>query len=886
MTRSAEPTRDLRAAPELQPPPAPARWTLRLQPDLDRDLVGGKAAGLSRLLSSGFTTPRGFCVTTETFQHVLHHLTLSATSLEDLRDRLLKAELPRVLREEITAQMDFIGAGRWAVRSSAVDEDGESRSYAGQATTVLDVDSPDALFDALRAVWASHFQLESLLYRAQDRVSITLPPMAVLVQEMLDPEVAGVLFTTNPLTDDASEVVVSAARGTGEVVVAGRGGETHYLDKHSGYVLRQVTDRKIPLLSDVQLRELTSLARAAEDTLGPHRDLEWAYVLHHDHPSQPRLVLLQDRPITTDAMDDPLQTVWTNTNVGEALPGVATPMTWSIIEDFSRQGFEQAFGTLGLTVPDDAELVRSFRGRIYLNLSQFMSIASGQPLFKPERLFSMAGGGGVDLVRDIYEHRSRRGFFKRLPMTIPRVLGAQISMPLIAPLWGKYFTSKVRDFLDRDLTVLSREDLIDELLRLDGLFDRTGLIMLTTSSNFLMSYVVTAEFLRILGGEEAPRREQELISGLDVKSAEPGLALLEMGRMIRRSIRLRRILTDNDSDSTLDALIAEGHHPEVSEFLEVLDDFRTTYGHRAPREAELATPRWREDSSFLFDVLRSFVLAPHLPSSIDVQRDRKRTKKSARKFIDDALPDGLGVLFKGILSFTRSNARRREYMRDRVVDSLSIYRRFFLECGRRLHETGCLRDAEDVFYLTREELQAWLVDPATARDFPTLVLVRRALFDHFRSQSDPPDTFILRGNTIVAEEDSPLSDRVIHDESGSLVEIRGLPGSPGRVSGPARVILDPTTEDARIHPGEILVAPYTDVGWTPLFLAASGVVMCLGGPLSHSCIVAREYGIPAVVNARQATETISTGDWITVDGDRGLVYVRDDPTEEPTPGGT
>lgn len=864
--------------------PAPTQWTVRLEQEVRPELIGGKARGLASLLKEGYLVPPGFCVTTEAFEASINSLAIEADSLENLQERVLAASLPPALIAEVKAQLEFIGASRWAVRSSAVDEDSAERSFAGQGHTVLNLQNLEEVLDAIRQVWAGHFRIESLLYRARDEVQTVLPPIALVVQEMLDPLSAGVLFTLNPLTGDDDEVVVSSAPGLGSTVVAGKSGETHYLDKNSGYIRRQVTNAQREHLTEEQLRELTSIARGVEQTLGPAQDIEWAYGQSRQHPHHPRFHLLQARPITSNATSPRAETVWTNTNVGEALPGVATPMTWSIIHDFSQRGFEQAFGTLGLTVPEESCLVRSFRGRIYLNLTQFMSIASGVPLLNPERLFSMAGGGGVSLVRDIYEKRSKRDFLKRLPLTIPKIVAAQVSMPLIAPLWGKFFTGKVEEFFDRDLGALNQREMARELKHLDALFDRTGLVMLSTSSNFLMSYVITVELLRLFGGEEAARREQELLSGLNVKSAEPGLALLELGRMVRRSLRLRKIITSTAPDEIFQALWNQGEHRDVADFLAALDGFRKNYGHRAPREAELATPRWREDTSFLFEVLRSFVEAPHLPSSTEVQREQKRTRRRARKFLDENLPNGVDFLFQGILAFTRSNACRREYMRDRVVDSLDVYRRFFLTTGRRLAAEGYIQKAEDVFFLTRQEVQGWLEKEADPSDFALLILTRRALYEHFRSQPDPPDTFLLRGEQVVPDESPPLHfDRKAAEDGSSYMELRGLPGSPGRVTGRARVIIDPHNEDAKIRPGEILVAPYTDVGWTPLFLTAAGVVMSLGGPLSHSCIVAREYGIPTVVNAKRATELLKTGDWITVDGDRGVVYVRPQTPTTPDP---
>ncbi|MBA2664818.1 MAG: hypothetical protein H0U74_21195 [Bradymonadaceae bacterium] len=855
---------------------APRRYTLRLDAEnCAQDQIGGKAQGLRRLIKEGFWVPQAFCVTTAAFDSVTASVIAAAPDLEALQAAIRSIEFPPAMVEEIEAQMRFLGARSWAVRSSALEEDQSSYSFAGQQISVLGVSGLEAVLDAIRQVWASLYSLESLLYRAQLELNVVPRAMAVVIQQMVHPAMGGVMFTVNPLSGDRQEVVISSAAGSAETVVGGGASNTYYIEKSSGYARHHIAgvDGQGGTLSPIQLAELARAARRVETLFGAPQDVEWVY---EAQPAQSlRLVFLQSRPITTDATESRAPSVWTNANVGEALPGVATPLTWSIIHNFSRKGFEQAFATLGLSVPEEYELVRGFRGRVYLNLTQFMSVASGIPVLKPETLFSMAGGGGVELVRNRYEKRAETRFWLNLPTTLPKIAAAQISMPLLAPLWGKYFTQKCEEFFDRDLSRVSLARLKDELELVDSLFDRTGLVMLTTSSNFLMSYVATRELLRWWGGPDAAQRERELFGGMQVKSAEPGLALLELGRLLRRSRRLRRLITETAPAKIHETLVEHSEHLDVAQFLADLDEFRRRYGHRAPREAELATPRWREETTFLFEVLKSFVNAPRLASSLEVERDRVRAREVSNEIIAASFLPGFKQAFEVVLKLTRSNARLREYMRDRVVDALDMYRRFFLACGHHLTESAQLHAPTDVFFLTYDEIRAWLDDPAQAEAFALNVVVRKALHEAFRNQPDPPDTFLLRGSEMVAEEEIGVRIQTgAEGGEGVYLELRGLPGSAGRVTGRARVIHDPNNEDATILPGEILVAPYTDVGWTPLFLTASAVVMSLGGPLSHSCIVAREYGIPTVVNAKRATEIIRTGDLVTVDGDRGVVYVR------------
>lgn len=853
------------------------------------DRVGGKAQGLRRLAQEGFLIPPTFCVTTDAFEEFTRPLIAAAEDLASLRASIVSLTFPDTFVDEITRQLAYIGGTSFAVRSSGLEEDQHTQSFAGQQLSVLDVESVEGVLGAICEVWASLFGEEALLYRAQMGLDVVPGAMGVVVQQMVHPVMGGVMFTVDPLNSTDEEVVISAAAGTVESVVGGRESNTYYLDKSSAYVRHHIAaaeseselayaSREVANgghLTQVQLSTLVDAGRRIEAIFGCPQDIEWAWGDRRLSRHEPaKLYFLQARPITTDGSRVEETSVWTNANVGEALPGVATPLTWSIIRKFSRKGFEQAFGTLGLSVPAEYELVGEFRGRVYLNLTEFMSVASGIPLLKPETLFAMAGGGGVELVQNSYERRSARGFWWKLPVTVGKVIGAQLAMPVVAPVWGKYFTEKCEEFFDRDLREVSHARLRDELNQIDKLFDRTGLVMLSASSNFLMSYVVTSELLKWWGRPEGAGRERELFGGMQVKSAEPGLALLELGRLLRRSYRLRRLVETTPASEVHGVLVAHSMHEDVADFLAALDEFRSEYGHRAPREAELSTPRWREDTTFLFEVMKSFVAAPHLASPLQLERERMRAREVSEEIVAGVFLPGLKQAFELVLKITRGNAQRREYMRDRVVDALDIYRRYFQACGHHLVREGFLRRADDVFYLTYDEIRSWLNHPPIAVHFAQRALVRKTVQEQFRSQPDPPDTFLLRGKEMIAEEEIGVRVQTGCEESeGVFLELHGLPGSSGRVTGHARVIHDPRSEDAMILPGEILVAPYTDVGWTPLFLTARAVVTSLGGPLSHSCIVAREYGIPTVVNAKRATEIIQTGDVLTVDGNRGIVFI-------------
>jgi pyruvate,water dikinase len=832
----------------------------------DPNLVGGKAAGLEALRAAGCRVPEGFTVTTRGYDEVLEREARAASALEQLSDRVRVVELPAALVDEVAMRMRRVeGVERWVVRSSAVGEDAASESFAGIHESVVGAEDLDEVLDAIRTVWASGLTTEAVLYRERMGLEPTPEAMAVVVQRMLSPSSGGVMFSSNPVSGE-DELVVSASRQGAQAVVEGVAGSTYYVEKSTGYARRvEHHGGEGEVLTPAQVRELARTCRAIEARLGGPQDIEWAYCPEGEGDE---LYLLQARAVTTDASEGAAPQVWTNTNVGEALPGVGTPLTWSVIKRFSRKGFERAFGTLGLTVPREYELVGSFSGRVYLNLTEFMSVASAIPFMKPSTLFELAGGGGAELVQEVYERRSSLSFIARLPVTVPRVVAAQLSMPVVAPMWESYFTARCKRFFQMDLTRRNHTELAGVLEDVERLFDLNGMVMLTVSSNFLMTTVVAREALRLLGGETALSHERALFSGLNVRSAEPGFALLELGRKARRSLRLRRLVSQTPTDQVLDALKANSAHEDVADFLEQIEEFRAAYGHRAPREAEIATPRWREDTTFVFEVIKGFIESPSLPSSLELMREQERAQKEAHEALDDIVGGSVGGALRWAFTFARGNARRREAMRSLVVDSLDMYREVLLECGKRMVKVGQIDDVDDVFFITVDEVRAWLADASVAEGFGLSVLARKAIHDTWRGMPDPPGTFSSRGGEVVAD----ASYRAL-GEVDETFEMNGLPGSSGRVTGRARVMFDPR-EEPRLAAGEVLVVPYADVGWTPLFLSASAVVMSLGGPLSHACVVAREYGIPAVVNAIGATEVIRSGDLVTVDGDRGIVWVR------------
>jgi pyruvate,water dikinase len=335
-----------------------------------------------------------------------------------------------------------------------------------------------------------------------------------------------------------------------------------------------------------------------------------------------------------------------------------------------------------------------------------------------------------------------------------------------------------------------------------------------------------------------------------------------MARFVREHPPLEDLFARTPTEEILETLQRSADGRVVKQRFE---RFLAEFGNRAVREAEISTPRWHEMPSFLLEVIRTHLEAPYLPTTAELERERVTKRKETTEMIRQYFKPGLGVLFRRILARTQQNARLRETLRAMVTDTLAMYRHFFLAVGSRLVAERVLAELDDVFYLTRYEVEGYLRASASVSDLTLAVATRRAEYVAFVESANPPDTFVLHAGDKIPEATASLP--------ADTPLLKGLAASPGRVTGHARVIHD-LTVDPHLHPGEILVAPFTDVGWTPLFLVAAAVVADIGGPLSHSSVVAREYGIPCVVNVKEATALIKTGDLITVDGDAGVVFLK------------
>jgi phosphohistidine swiveling domain-containing protein len=846
--------------------------------------VGGKAAKLAWLARHGFDVPEAWILPEDAFAQALRVLPpgcdprslLRAAGGQagmkraaEARQRILAAELPEGLRKELEQLWKRVGARvPWglAVRSSATCEDGALVSMAGLAESRLGVRGPEALADAIRAVWASLASGRALAYLAAHGIRDV--SMAVVIQCMVVAEAAGVMFTRSPDVRSRGQRIINAGLGLGAPVVEGVTAPDVLRVDERGRLVEAVIARKSrkmvigefgveeidnanpdrPALSDERVMSLAETALRLEKLDSCAWDVEFAC-------DAERTWIVQARPVTGRGFPDggDETTVWSTVNVGEALPGVATPLTWSIAGAFSEAGFKSAFAALGCKIPRHAQLVGNVHGRFYLNLSTFMRIAAEVPGLDPRSLIELGGGaGGEELALQVADV-SRTRFYTRLPFVATRLLREQFRLDADVARF-EALADKARDAHNAlDLAILPDDGLARTLRDLQGLLDRTGTTMLTCASSALATHLALKAVLVRVAPLGAERVTQALTGGIrDLETARPAIAILRIANIARGEPEARAAIL-KESTSGLDA-IPEGPTRRA------LGSFFELYGDRAVREAELSTPRWREDPRTVLTMVRIALRGDAIDAEPALARARAQADTESARLMPK-LNVAEQTLVRHLVARAQKSARLRERMRGWVTRVLGMLRAACLEADRRLlrlvpelaedrtHSIG------SAFFLTIDELHQAL---RTSRaDLAPLVRARRAEFARDQARPDPPATFVGAPPSVVLP---PLG--------GDL--LRGLPASPGVVEGTARVLLS-ADEMGRLEPGEVLVVHTTDVGWTPLFLLAAGVVTELGGPLSHAAVVTREFGVPSVVNIEGVTRAIKTGDRVRVDGGTGVV---------------
>ncbi|UJW30402.1 pyruvate, water dikinase [Saccharothrix sp. AJ9571] len=799
--------------------------------DLDSsmiELAGGKAAGLGEMIRAGERVPDGFCLTVESY---------------------VARDLPEKALLEAYRQL---GGGRVAVRSSATAEDLPDASFAGQQDTFLDVEGDGPLVDAVRECWASLHSDRATAYRAA--AGIDDAAMAVVVQRMIDPVVAGVLFTANPITGCRTEMVVDAAPGLGTAVVDGSVVADHYVlgegspDSPEG-----------GCLDDLQLRQLRDAGRRLQRHFGSPQDIEWAI-----DPAG-TLWLLQSRPITT-LFPLPPGTGETRLYLEfghiQGMLRPCTPMGVSLLKIGAAQWF-QAHGVRDALLDPLPRLV-PIGGRLYFDLTDFIrSTVLRDQLPTSLEIYGPRVQSSMERMLTDPRFAPRPGLPFRLGNAVrvtallaPSLLAGLVSS-LVRPDAARARAYRAVDEIRRrtvppeTATAGTRLDWVAE--------DSHGVVMsrgmLGLMGPLMAGIMVGAAPAALLGDLVSAEELDVVLGGMPHNvTTEMDLELWDLAVKARE----HRALFLGTAPAELATRYRAGELPDIG-----MARFLDRYGLRAAAEIDVGLPRWEEDTAPLWATIANYLRVDD-PAQEPDRRFRLAAAK-AEEMIDTLarrvrrerpIRGRIAVFF---MRRSRRLTGLREIGKFAWLPALQTSRRQLLMIGEHLVTRRLLARADDIMFLDLGEARSAVRHGADHRD---LVALRRADYRRELRRPSVPGALLSDGTDVEAlAPTEPAEDGVL----------TGMAGAAGRATGKARVIRDPA--GAHIEPGEILVAPTTDPGWTPLFLTTAGLVTETGSPLAHGPTVAREYGIPAVICVRNATREIKTGQLITIDGSAGTVRI-------------
>lgn len=803
---------------------------------------GSKATNLG-LIARISRTANGFCLSSEVYFSALKQAGIlekvisiaEAVQTEDL-DRIteisqaiaaliLGTTLPTKLEEEIKrAYTTLAGAKnlKVAVRSSAASEDLPSASFAGQMESYLNVETFDDVIESVKSCWASLWSPRAIHYRFQKGISQPKTGMAVIIQEMVPAQVAGVMFTANPLTNSRKEIYIEAVKGLGESLVQGEeNGDRYILDKEGLFIKSIDTVQHDAYLTDFFIRLLANEGIKLEyNFFDACQDVEWAF-------SKGEIYILQSRPITTladeeaDYLPEEKMTriqrdIWTNVN--ERFPEPVLPIDSVIAKIYYLSLFE-AYRDLGFEVP----------------ITDWHYVERG-------------------IFPDFFTPPAIRAKTKRYLK-----LGKMLILD-IAKQWkiNEAIFDKYLKLLQNDLIKTFPMEIILEYLE-DALkdFQRTNTFRYLLYIQYGAVYNFLGRLLRFIFGEEGLKLHEDLVSGQPQITMELNERLMELAGRAKQDEKVKAIISQF-APVEIPSKLSEV--PEGKIFLRDFEAFLSKYGDREVSQGlgGIAAYTWCEKPEVVWGMLKGSLLAKNKPK--DVQDSLLERRKNAEVRLGELISAG-GIklvpfrgLLKKLIDYARKYTAFREDSHFYLTQAMPVFRSMFMAIGKQLVTRGVLKDANDVMYFTYWELKDFI----------------HAIYSYKKISKLEIEEHLLGEKQKLERRKKRWLARDLQVELTNVNTLQGIGASSGKASGVCRIIINPE-EFSRLQPGDILVAQYTNPSWTPVFSFIGGLVVEYGSVVSHAAIIAREYGIPAILGVKGVTQLLKDGEIVTIDGAKGLI---------------
>ncbi|MES9740044.1 phosphoenolpyruvate synthase [Peribacillus frigoritolerans] len=853
-------------------------------------VVGGKGMNLgecSRI--DEILVPEGFCVTTEAFKRVIGendelHQLLDQLAVQKVDERKRISEISRKIRDLIEGieidkgieedidrcLLTFGFEHAYAVRSSATAEDLPFASFAGQQDTYLNIKGKDAILQHISKCWASLFTDRAVIYRMQNGFDHRKVYLSVVIQRMIFPQASGILFTADPVSSNRKVLSIDASFGLGEALVSGLVSADNYKVQEGRIVEKKISTKKLAIyarkeggtvekeidpgqqvlstLSDEQVLGLERIGRKLEAHFGCPQDIEWCLV-------DDTFYIVQSRPITTlypiPEANDQENHVYVSVGHQQMMTDAMKPLGLSFWLLTTPAPMRKAGGRLFVDV---THMVASPESR------KMLVEAMGQhdPLMKDALINIIERGDFLKSLPNDKQEQSSGKSNKSLPSADSR---AQIENdPTIVSDLIKRSQTSIEE-LKQNIQTKSGSDLFDFILEDIQILKK--ILFDPQSSAVFMAAIDASSWInekmnKWLGEKNAADTLSQSVP--NNITSEMGLALLDVADVIRPYREVIDYLQQVKDDNFMDELVKLEGGQETQD---AIYDYLGKYGMRCSGEIDITKTRWSEKPTTLVPVILSNIknFEPNA-SNRKFEQGRQEALKKELEILDrlKQLPDGeqKAKETKRMISLIRNFIGYREYPKYGMVNRYFVYKQALLKEAEQLVQANVIHEKEDIYYLTFEELH----EVVRTNKLDYQMISKRK--DEYRlyEKLTPPRVITSDGEIIVGEykRDNPMDEAIV-----------GLPVSSGVIEGRARVILN--MEDADLEDGDILVTTFTDPSWTPLFVSIKGLVTEVGGLMTHGAVIAREYGLPAVVGVVNATKLIKDGQRIRVNGTEGYIEI-------------
>lgn len=877
--------------------------------------AGGKASNMARITKAGVPTAPWFCIPTPFFFEFIDQFDkgelLKLTQLE-IEELFAKKEMNSELSNTIKNEVEKLGLDhKFAVRSSALGEDSQDNSFAGQFSSYLNLKSIEEIITSVKKCWASFFSDRAHAYRIERGIDSSKLGMAVIIQQMIPSEVSGVGFSRDPIHPMKREqMIISAVYGVGEGLVSGElDSDNYYVNRNNLTYKEELTTKdfafiplpdgglkktpveeskqKISALRKKDIEIISDMLIKLEAYQGTPQDIEWAKF-------NDQIICLQTRAITSlpdKSFFDPKIKggqfiLWDNSNITESYSGVTTPLTFSHISKAYRQVYVQFCEVMGVPPELVREHEKTFRnmlglirGRVFYNLKNWYHMIFLFP-------FSSTSNGFMETMMGVKQNlRPELAALFDFTKNPPKYSAFTKLKILFLNIWRifkvKTIINEFKADFDRAYSVARRNDystyslqeLLDEYDKLneDLLFKWKAPIISDTRCMVFFGVLksLTEKWIK----EGPDNLYNELLTGIkDLPSTQPTKILMGISEKVQKLESEKKFWLENDSATILKEL-RSGRTPEIAkDFYDYIDQ----YGFRCINELKLETTDLHEDPTMAIEAIKGFL------------RNKSITLEEMNRREDLKYKEALGVVEKNLSGLKRGMylfflKKAREAVKDREdlrllrTNIFGICRRIFKSIGLRYFELKLLDEPMDVFYLSIDEIIAYQEGRSFEVNLRELALSRKKQFDHYRKTASPPDRFYTEGAAglnflypqVLSDLDLLVTENSTSSDPNTLL---GTPCSPGLVEGVVRVVKE--IEDAQGLNGEIMVCERTDPGWVPLFPSTSGLLIERGSLLSHSAIVARELGIPTIVGINGGLmKKLKTGMRVRVDATKGEIKI-------------